>query len=86
MAKQIIRVVHRKDGRMPKRGIAVHKSSIGIMYINGVRYAFNEDKLLTNRIEFDDAVDGIDTKKAKKKIYIRRRWLEAIFWYDRKRC
>ena len=69
----MIRVIRRKDGQPPKRGIAIHKNSIGIMYVNGVRYAFNEDKLLTNRINFDDAINGVDTKKAKKKIYIRKK-------------
>ncbi len=71
MAKQII-IIGKPKNKEPKY-LAIRKTSIGVAHINGVTYTFNPDKILTNRIEFDDAVNGIDTKKAKKKIYIRRK-------------
>ena len=71
MAKQVIRIIRPKHHK-PK-GIAINKHSIGTVWINGVPQVYNADKVLTNRLDFDDAVDGVDTKEKKKKIRVRRK-------------
>ena len=55
------------------KGIIIDKRSIGTIWVEGRPYTYNEDKLVTNKIEFDNAVNGVDTQKAKRKIYIYRR-------------
>lgn len=73
---QKLTVFRRKRNSNPK-GVFIAKNSIGIVTINGVKYAYNMDKLENNVIDFNnkvsDTTNGIDTKKAKRKIYIRRR-------------
>lgn len=68
---QKIRIISHKY-RKPI-GIAINKNSIGTIWIGNRPYTYNADKVATNRINFDDSVKGINTAKAKKKIYIRRR-------------
>lgn len=69
---QIIRMIKPKRRRKP-RGIFIDKRSIGTVYIANKAYTYNADKVLTNQIDYDDAVDHVDRKRAKRRIYIRRR-------------
>lgn len=70
---QRLRVISNKRHR--SRGIVINKNSIGTIYINGVPYTYNAEKVETNRIDFDDALSGKrqEGKRRRRKIYIRRR-------------
>ena len=75
MAKQIV-TWGRPRNRQTK-GAFIAKSSIGVVTINGVKYTYHEELIESNRIDFqqrvEDMANGVDTKTAKKKIYIRKR-------------
>ena len=68
---QKIRIIQHRY-RKPK-GIAINKKSVGTIWTANGPYTYNADKVLTNRLDFDDAVDGVDTKEKKKKIRVRRK-------------
>lgn len=71
MAKQIIRTIKNKNRKA--KGIIVDKRSIGTIWINGVPHTYNADKLATNRLDFEDRQRGVNPRKSKKKIVIRRK-------------
>ncbi len=53
----------------PTTGIAINKSSIGYIWINGIKYGYNIDLLSTNTIDFEKELEPSN----KKVIFIRKR-------------
>lgn len=72
MAKQILikNVANRNDGNAAGQVIAIRKSSIGYIWINGQRYGYNIDKLATNRIDFDQISARTEPRRT---IFVRRK-------------
>lgn len=74
---QRLTIFRNRNSNGQTKGVFIAKSSIGIITINGVKYTYHEELIESNRIDFqqrvEDMANGVDTKTAKKKIYIRKR-------------